>query len=52
MCSSIPVWKHNPQIHMLMAFGDGAFGKQLASDEVMKVRPHDDIGVFISGRET
>lgn len=39
-------------IVMSMAFGDGAFGKQLTSDEVMRVRPRDDIGGFINRRET
>jgi hypothetical protein len=46
------MWKHNSQILKLMAYGDGAFGKQLTSDKVTRVRPHDDIGGFINGRDT
>lgn len=32
----------------VMVCGDGAFGKQWSLDEVMRVGPHDGIGILLS----
>lgn len=42
-----PNWYVEVVIFYVMAFGEGAFGRQLGLDEVERVGPHNGISVFI-----